>query len=82
MPNIEMSEAAKAARRAYKREWYAKNKDKVAEYYREWCAKNKDKKREWRAKNKEKVNESQRRYWEKKALEKETAAKEQEAADA
>jgi hypothetical protein len=59
MPNIELSEAAKAARRAYHKEWRAKNKDKV--------------------------KERNRRYWEKKALEMETAAKEQkeqEAADA
>jgi hypothetical protein len=56
MPNIELSEAAIEARRAYKRAWNARNKDKV--------------------------KAAQRRFWEKKALEMEAAAKEQEAADA
>lgn len=39
MPNIELSEAAKAARRAYHKEWRAKNKDKVKERNRRYWEK-------------------------------------------
>ena len=45
-----MTEAAKEARRAYKREWNRKNPDKV--------------------------RESQRRYWERKALQKDATGEE------
>lgn len=35
--------------------------------------------RQWRAKNPDKVRENNRRYWERRAAKKETAAKEKEA---
>lgn len=36
---MDMTEQAAEARRAYKREWYAKNKDKTREYQRRYWAK-------------------------------------------
>lgn len=53
-----LSEQAQAARRAYKREWRERNKEKVAAYQKEW-----------RAQNKEKLAEYEARHWEKIAQE-------------
>lgn len=52
----QMSEEAKAARRAYKRKWAAANRERIREYKRAWDKNNKDK-----------VEAAQARYWEKKA---------------
>lgn len=49
-------EAMRAYQRAYRKEWNAKNPEKVAAYQKKW-----------RDKNKDKVREYNRRYWEKRA---------------
>lgn len=54
---MSMSKAAIEARRAYQRQWRAKNKGRVREYHRKW-----------RIDNKERLKEYQRRYWERKAV--------------
>lgn len=51
-----MTEEAKEARRAYKREWSRKNRDKIREYHKRW-----------RRNNPDKVQAAQERYWERKA---------------
>jgi hypothetical protein len=56
----EMSKEAKAAKRAYMREWRKKNRDKTNEYLNKW-----------RKENPDKVKEYERKYWEKKAAEQE-----------
>ena len=53
---MNLSPEAKAARYAYKKQWEAKNRDKVNGYQRKW-----------RSKNPEKVQEYNARYWERKA---------------
>lgn len=51
-----MTDAAKAAKAAYMKEWRQKNADAVREYNKQW-----------RNENPDKVAEYQQRYWEKKA---------------
>lgn len=51
-----MTEKAKKARAAYKREWTRKNAEHVRAYYRAWYAA-----------NPEKVKAYRDRYWEKRA---------------
>lgn len=53
---MQLSEQAKEARRAYQREWRAKNKEHVRAYHKEW-----------REKNPEKWEQAQANYWERKA---------------
>lgn len=55
-----VEEKAVELRRQYKREWYAKNKEKVREYHRMW--------REKHPEYLERYREYNKRYWEKKAL--------------
>lgn len=57
---LEMSDKAKAARKAYGREWRDKHHDHILNYSREW-----------RALNPDKVKAAQIRYWERKAAESE-----------
>lgn len=57
-----LSEKAKQARRDYKRQWRAKNKEHVRAYQRQY-------QNEWRKRNKDKVQEYNRNYWERKAVE-------------
>lgn len=51
-----LEEKIKETKRAYKNDWKARNKEKVAEYQRNWARANKDK-----------IKEYQNRYWTKKA---------------
>lgn len=53
-----MTEAAKAAKREYQRQYRAANRAKMAAYQRKWSRENPEKVREYTA-----------RYWEKKAAE-------------
>ena len=55
-----LSEAAKQARRQYKRAWDSKHRDEVREYNREYM-------KAWRQKNREKIREYARTYWERQA---------------
>ena len=52
----DLTEEAKEARRAYYRNYYAKNREKLNEYRREWSKKNPDK-----------VKAAFNRYWKKKS---------------
>lgn len=56
MGKFELSEAAKQERRKYKRQWAAKNREKLNAYQREWAKKNPDK-----------IKKIHQRYWERKA---------------
>lgn len=58
-----MTDEARAARRAYKRQWEKNNPDKVRAYKKKWAAKNPDK-----------IRAQQERYWNKKAAEQEPPA--------
>ena len=53
-------------KRAYRREWYLKNRDKMAQWNKEYHLRNKDvsakKSREWRLANKDKLRESSRKW--------------------
>lgn len=42
MKNSELSEAARAARRAYQREYYRRNAEKLCAYQRDWRRNNPD----------------------------------------
>ena len=55
---VEMSEAAKAAKRRYEQEWRDKNREHLREYQRAWKRANRDKTRQSDAKR-----------WERKAAE-------------
>lgn len=55
-----MNNKAKEARRAYFRQYYKKNKDKINKYQRDWRS---------TPEGKKKVQEYNKRYWEKKAKE-------------
>lgn len=55
-----MTDEARAARRAYKRQWEKKNPDKVKAYKKKWAAKNPDK-----------IRAQQERYWSRRAAEQE-----------
>lgn len=59
---MELSEAAKEARRQYRRERYAKDPRKIKEYNKKWRDANPEKVRAYR-------EAALERYWEKKALE-------------
>lgn len=61
---LEMTERAKEARRAYKRDWYARNAAHVRNYQRTW-----------RRENQAKVKAADARYWERKAEEPEQKAR-------
>ena len=50
-----MTDEAKEARRAYQRQWRAKNKAEILAYQKKW-----------RSENPDKVKEYQERYWENK----------------
>ena len=51
-----MNEAAKEARRAYRKKWREENRTEIRAYQKKW-----------RSENPEKVREYQERYWENKA---------------
>ena len=53
---VELSVQAQEARRDYKRQYRARNREKIN-----------TQQREWRVNNPERVKEYQKRYWEKKA---------------
>ena len=53
-----MTEAALKARKAYMREWKAKNREKLQDYQKKW-----------RKENPEKVKQYNETYWAKKAAE-------------
>lgn len=58
MNNVSLKEAAAEARRAYQREYRAKNKQKLDEYAKQWRKDHPDKLKEYEAK-----------HWMKKAME-------------
>ena len=49
-------------KKAYMKEYRAKNKEKIKEYQKEWREKNKEYDKEWREKNKEKIKEKRKEY--------------------
>lgn len=51
-----MTEEARAARRAYQREWRRKNRDKVNSY-----------RRKWRQANPDKIRQQEERHWQRVA---------------
>ena len=61
---VEMSEAAKEARRAYNRAYQEKNRERLREYNRKWKAEHRDK---VNASQRKRAGEYEARKWEKKA---------------
>ena len=61
------ADAAAEARRAYYKEYRARNREKVKEYYKEYRARNRDKVKEWNI-----------RYWERRAQKEQGEEREQE----
>ena len=68
-----MTEAAKAAQRAYSKKYYQEHKAQVTEYNRKWREGHRAELaayyREWRAAHPERQKEYNRRYWERKGRE-------------
>ena len=71
--SVQMSDAAKAARAAYNREWKKKNPEKVKAYKKKYRRNHPEVVRaclrRWKQKNPDKVALYNVHYWEKKALE-------------
>lgn len=66
-----MTDAAKAARRAYRKKWRAEHKEAQNEYHRKWREKNRDKikayTKKWRAEHPDRIKQYQENYWNRKA---------------
>lgn len=56
--HIEMSEAAKAAKRRYEQEWRDKHREHLREYQRNWKRANRDR-----------IRQNEVKRWERKAME-------------
>ena len=72
---MELSEAAKEARREYMRKWRQEHREHVVEYQRKYAKDHRERANDYaragRRKNLEKAAASQKRYWEKKLAQQE-----------